>query len=243
MGVKGTLLGKVHSDGRVSVLHRGIAVPASSAVAQCQLVHLGWPVAWWVRYPRDRVKPGVLSEVDLENHRVLAHYKVPPANVLITFFGGFIAVTARGQNDNWLEVYRTRGGKAVLVHKAKADFYTMLEWRPHGRLVYNGNRKEGLYQLDVHTGVIKPTFMQLKKWIVPPNPNSPEVIIHSKAWHRAVGALLRGTSKLRGPYKKKFFHDFLKRGRPGADPWKWMKVNMDEISKLYAEQEAAAGKK
>ena len=241
-GVKAVLLLRVSADGSIKVLARSTPVPPKSAVGQYQLVRFGWPYSWWAAYSRDLKKRSVLKLFDLQMGKVLARYPVPQASAFVPFHGGFIAVTPRGQMDNWLEIYRRRGGRAVLEHKAKADYWATLEWRPHGRFVFGGNRKQGLYQLDVHTGVIKPTSIRLKKWIVPPDPNSPQVIIHSKAWLKAIAALIRGTSTLKGAYKQRFFHDFFKRGRPGADPWKWMKTNMDEIKKLYAEQEKAAGK-
>ncbi|MGC8553783.1 MAG: hypothetical protein ACP5O7_13120 [Phycisphaerae bacterium] len=246
-GVKATLLLQVHSDGHFTLLARGAAIPLNTPKSQCVLVRFGWPITWWGIYPNIGNKgPALLEKADLQTKNVLEKYPVQRAKAFFPFDGGFIAVARHkgnlGSIQSWLEVYRVRNHKAVLVHKTDSNLWQKLEWRSHGRLVYNGSGKSRLYQLDIATGKVKPTSIQYKEWIVPPNPNSSEVIMQGKAWHRAVAALLRGTSKLKGPYKKKFFHDFLKRGRPGADPWKWMKVNMDEISKLYAEQQAAAGK-
>ena len=244
-GVKGTLLLRVPPDGIASLRGHGTAVPLNGSSSQCELVRLSWPDLWWaVVYPRGGKKAAVLSEVDLKNGKVLAHYKVRRADAFFLFHGGFVAVVPRGQFGNWLEAYRTGKGSAVLMHRAKADFGTMLEWRPHGKFIYNGNHIGGLYQFDVNTGVIKSTSIQLKKWTVPPNPNSPAVIMKSKAFLKANGEVLKVLDKLRGPYIGQFVKAIKKLGHPGinAAPWKWMRAITADVKKLYAEQEAAARK-
>ncbi len=251
-GIKGTLLLAVHSDGSMQVRSRGMALPVESPIYQYSLIPFGWPITWYASYPRPHnklaaKKPAVLEKLDLKSGKVLTTYKVRGATAFMPFHGGFIAVVPHAsqlETKSWIEVYTVEGGKAVLAHKTDSDFWQKVEWRSRGRFVYNGDHAGGLYQLDVHTGVIKPTSIRLKKWIVPPNPNSPDVIMGSKAWVSAVHAVMRIVAKLRGPYIARYNDGFKKLGRPwmGVPPWKSVKANMALAKKLYTEQEKAAGK-
>ncbi len=244
-GVKATLLVKVHSDGSVSLLGRGVPLPIGSRMRPASVVRLGWPDTWWAINPPGSKKKGtVLSEVDLATGRMLAHYRVASGGTFILFHGGFVLVAPRGQFKSWLEVYRIEHGRPVMTQKTKADFWQMLEWRPHGELVYTDMEHEHLQEFDIHTGTITPTTIRLKQWIVPPNPNSATVIMHSKAWMKAGAALIRMGAKLKGKYGRRSLQEMEKLGRPGVNiaPWKWMKTVTEQTKKLLAEQQKAAGK-
>ena len=251
-GVKRTLLLTVHSGGTITLHSGGMALPVESPIYQYSLVRFGWPMTWHACYPRQHNKlaankPAVLEKTDLKSGKILALYKVGNATAFFPFHGGFVAVVPHKSmylGRSWLEVYTVRGGKTVLTHKTDSDFCQMVEWRSRGKLVYNGDHAQGLYQLDVHTGMTKPTGIRLKKWIVPPNPNSPGVIMHSKAFVSAVHAVMRIVAKLKGPYIARYGRGFKKLGSPWTNvpPWKWVKANMALAKKLYAEQEKAAGK-
>jgi hypothetical protein len=249
-GVTGTLLLSVHSDGHFTLIARGAAIPLNTPKSQYVVIRFGWPTTWWGIYPDIGSKgPALLEKANLQTNKVLEKYSVPRATAFFPFHGGFIAVTRHrgnlGSGESWLEVYRVRNHKAVLTHKTNSDFWQKLEWRAHGRFVYNGSGKSRLYQLDIATGKIKPTSIQYKKWIVPPNPNSLQVILHSKAWRAEGDALMRVVAKLRGAYLTRDISEFRKLGLPGdkLPPWKWMRASMRLAKKIYAEQEAAAGKK
>jgi len=243
-GDKGTLLLRVHSDGQASVRSRGKAIPLDNQTSQYTVARFGWPDIWLAEYPKDQKKRVTFGKVDLANGKVLARYKLRQRGTFFAFHGGFVLVAPDGQNHSWLEVYRIRHGRAVPTVQAKADFWQMLEWRPHGEFVYNGDDEERLYQFNINTGKITPTSIRLKKWIVPPNPNSVAVIIHSKAWINAVDAQTKLAVKLRGRYSKRYLRQLDTFGAVLAhrvQPWKWMRATTALLNKLYAEQVKAKG--
>ena len=238
--IKATLVEKINSDGSLTPVRHGVAMPSGR---RDSLLHFGWPDSWYCVYPPGPSKVDRLKEVDLRSGKVVAHIKVHWATTeFFLFHGGFVLVTMGRKNRQWICVYRTGNGKVALALKAKSNFGTMLEWRPHGWMVFGG--QSHLDQFNIHTGKIEPTSVKFREWYVPPNPNSAGVIMESKAWSRALNTMSAAAGKLRGAYARRFLTKLGRLGKPGVSmaPWKWMRANTADVKKLYAEQEAAARK-